>query len=45
MSTTPRPQGSQDEPLPATLTFVLGLGALLVLGWLAMFALLLHRWH
>jgi hypothetical protein len=44
MSTTERPQAPQDEPLPATLTFVLALGGLLLVGWLAMFALLIHRW-
>ena len=41
---TPQPEAPQDEPLPATLTFVLMLGGLLLVGWLAMFFLLLHRW-
>jgi hypothetical protein len=40
----PPPNFHGDEPLPATLRFVLSLGALLFLGWLLMFALLLHRW-
>jgi hypothetical protein len=44
MSTTPRHEATQDEPLPATLTFVLGLGALMLVAWLAMFALLIRRW-
>ena len=44
MSTSPQPEESHDEPLPATLTFVLILGATLLVGWLAMFFLLLRRW-
>jgi hypothetical protein len=40
----PPPDLPEDEPLPATLRFVLSLGALLLVGWLLMFALLLHRW-
>jgi hypothetical protein len=35
---------SQDEPLPATLQFCLGLGAFIVLGWILMFALMQSRW-
>jgi len=34
----------KDEPLPATLTFVFGLGILILVGWFAMFALLWSRW-
>jgi hypothetical protein len=41
---TPRPEAPQDEPLPATLAFVFALGGLLLVGWLAMFFLLIHRW-
>jgi hypothetical protein len=41
---TPRPDTSQDEPLPATAAFLLALGGLLLVGWLAMFFLLIHRW-
>jgi hypothetical protein len=33
-----------DEPLPATLAFVFGLGILILIGWFAMFALLRARW-
>ena len=40
----PQPEAPHDEPLPATLAFVLTLGALLLIGWFAMWALLLHRW-
>jgi hypothetical protein len=35
---------SHEEPLPATLQFVLGLGAFILVGWLLMFALLQSRW-
>jgi hypothetical protein len=31
MSTQPPPK---DPPLPATVTFVIGLGAFIVIGWL-----------
>lgn len=34
---------SEDEPLPATLTFVLTMGAVFFIGWLVMFALLKAR--
>jgi hypothetical protein len=34
----------QDEPLPATLSFVFVLGGLIVAGWFAMFWLLKDRW-
>lgn len=34
---------SGDEPLPATLTFVLTMGAVFFVGWLLMFALLKAR--
>jgi hypothetical protein len=33
-----------DEPLPATLAFVFGIGAFILIGWFAMFALLRARW-
>jgi hypothetical protein len=42
MSRKSLPRG--DEPLPATLTFVFILGALIVIGWFGMFALLQARW-
>jgi hypothetical protein len=32
-----------DQPLPATARFVLGLGVFLVVAWALMFALLMHR--
>lgn len=35
---------SRDEPLPATLTFVSILGALILAGWFAMYLLLRGRW-
>jgi hypothetical protein len=35
---------SDDEPLPATLAFVFALGALIVVGWFAMYVLLRARW-
>jgi hypothetical protein len=34
----------RDEPLPATLVFVSALGALIFVGWFAMYALLRARW-
>jgi hypothetical protein len=34
----------KDPPLPATVTFVIGLGVLFVIGWLLMFRLLTVRW-
>jgi hypothetical protein len=34
---------SDDEPLPATLTFVLAMGGSFFVGWLLMFALLKAR--
>jgi hypothetical protein len=37
-----RPSG--DEPLPATLRFVFALGALILVGWFAMYFLLRARW-
>jgi hypothetical protein len=37
-----RPSG--DEPLPATLGFVFVLGALILVGWFAMYFLLRARW-
>jgi hypothetical protein len=33
-----------DVPLPATLAFVLAMGAAILVGWLAMFAILKERW-
>jgi hypothetical protein len=35
---------TRDEPLPATLTFVLILGTLITIGWFAMYVLLRERW-
>jgi hypothetical protein len=35
---------SRDEPLPATLVFVFSVGALILVGWFAMLALLWSRW-
>jgi hypothetical protein len=35
---------TRDEPLPATLVFVFSVGALILVGWFAMFALLRARW-
>ena len=40
-----RPEPPPETPLPATLRFVFSLGAILLVGWLLMFALLLHRWN
>jgi len=37
-------QEHQDEPLPATLGFVFSLGAFILVGWFALFALLKARW-
>lgn len=34
----------QDRPLPATLSFVLTIGAAFLVGWLLLFALLWSRW-
>jgi hypothetical protein len=34
----------RDEPLPATLAFCLALGGVILVGWIAMFALLQARW-
>jgi hypothetical protein len=34
----------EDAPLPATMSFVLWLGGLILVGWFCMFALLAHRW-
>jgi hypothetical protein len=36
-------QDKEDPPLPATVGFVIGLGILLVAGWLAMYFLMLSR--
>jgi len=35
---------THDEPLPGTLVFVFSLGALFIVGWFAMYALLRARW-
>ena len=35
---------TRDEPLSATLRFCLTIGGLIVLGWIALFALLWERW-
>jgi hypothetical protein len=34
----------RDEPLPATTIFVFSMGAVFIVGWLAMYALLRARW-
>jgi len=39
-----KPAAKPDEPLPATLAFVLTMGVLFVVGWFALFALLTVRW-
>ena len=33
-----------DEPLPATLGFVLVMGTAIIIGWFAMFLILKARW-
>jgi hypothetical protein len=38
-----KPTG-KDEPLPATLGFVLVMGSAILVGWFAMFVLLKERW-
>jgi len=37
-------QQPKDPPLPATVQFVIGLGAFIVIGWILMFRLMLSRW-
>jgi len=37
-------KSAPDEPLPATLMFVFALGALIAVGWFAMYVLLRARW-
>lgn len=37
-------QPIDDPPLPATLAFVLAVGAIILVGWIAMFFLLRVRW-
>jgi hypothetical protein len=39
-----RMKAAPDEPLPATLVFVFALGALIAVGWFAMYVLLRARW-
>jgi hypothetical protein len=34
----------KDQPLPATLAFVLVFGSAILVGWFVMFALLKDRW-
>jgi hypothetical protein len=34
----------KETPLPVTLTFVLCVGGLIGVGWIAMFVLLMQRW-
>jgi hypothetical protein len=34
----------RDEPLPATMAFVYGLGVFIFVGWFAMYVLLRARW-
>ena len=38
------PEKPKDVPLPATVAFVVGLGIVIVAGWLLMFRLLVERW-
>ena len=38
------PEPRKDEPLPATLAFVLVMGSAILIGWLAMFVILKERW-
>jgi hypothetical protein len=37
-------KGTPEEPLPATLTFVLLMGAIFIVLWFGMFAILKARW-
>ncbi len=37
-------KGEPEEPLPATLAFVMTMGGTFVVAWFAMFALLSLRW-
>jgi hypothetical protein len=37
-------KASPDEPLPPTLVFVFALGALIAVGWFAVYVLLRARW-
>jgi hypothetical protein len=39
-----QPHPAPDEPLPATMAFVLGLAVAIAVGWTAMFFLLASRW-
>ncbi len=38
------PRDEQDPPLPATLTFVIGMGVAFLIGWFALFFMLKGRW-
>ena len=38
------PEKQEDEQLPLTVRFVIGLGILFVAGWFLMFHLLTERW-
>jgi hypothetical protein len=42
LDAAPQPPG--DEPLPLTFRFVMFLGIAILLGWIAMFCLLVSRW-
>jgi len=44
LSSMNTPEKQKDVPLPATVAFVVGLGVVIVVGWLLMFRLLMERW-
>ena len=39
-----KPKPQLDEPLPATLRFVVAIGIFIFIGWFLMFVLLEDRW-
>jgi hypothetical protein len=40
----PTPEHGGDDPLPATMRFVLVVGAIIFVGWCLMYVLLRARW-
>ena len=44
LSSTPPAKVAEDTPLPATLAFVLIMGACFLIGWFVLFLLLKERW-
>ncbi len=44
VATLPTMEPSRDEPLPATMLFVSGLGIFIFIGWFGMYVLLRSRW-